>query len=258
MNLQGEIRYLVGADANYSLSGRGFILHNLTALLASLDHLGFTVSRTLFDTTLSKYVTQFKQQVEKQGEEKAVLGDAAQEFTEQVSQFEKTVRAEALTRTIALFVPKRIPLEHLLRAPGNLLGAGVYDALTNMAKEDIRQSCKCIAFECPTAAAFHILRCIEECVRTLYRSYFPRKKMEKKTWGQLTTELKQKTRRPKPDQTLLAHLDHIRDRFRNPTDHPDKVYDVEEAEDLLHLAADIINRCTRDHQVASNTRKAPA
>jgi hypothetical protein len=257
IHLGARIRYLIGVQAKYPLDGRGNVLDNLTKLRERLVALGFNVSVTLFDGTLADFVAEFKQKIAKQQEGEATLADSAAKFTDQVTSFEKTVTAEAVNRKIAIPMPRRIPLQHLLERPENVFGKGVFDALTDIAKRDVRESCSCIAFEVPTAAAFHILRCVEECVRIVYRTYFPRKTVQKRTWGQLTSELKQKPRNPRPDQTLLAHLDHVREKFRNPTDHPDKFYDIEEVEDLLHLAADIINRCVKDKQVAKRTARTP-
>ena len=39
-----------------------------------------------------------------------------------------------------------------------------------------------------------------------------------------------------------AALDHIRSNFRNPTDHPEKIYDIEEVQDLLNVRCDAISR----------------
>ena len=85
-------------------------------------------------------------------------------------------------------------------------------------------------------------------MQVLFKSHF-RTGNEKRAWGPLIVDLKAKSRSPKPDAALLAHLDHLRERFRNPTDHPDKTYDIEEAEDLVHLVVDVINRCMRDKKV---------
>ena len=136
-----------------------------------------------------------------------------------------------------------------MEEPNQLLASGVHARLNEQSRRDWDAGCRCLAFENATAAAFHCLRCIEECVRTLYRAYFPGNKISHETWGQLTTQLRQKPRRPKPDDVLLVHLDHLRISFRNPTDHPEKSYDVEESEDLIHLAADSVNRCLRDPKV---------
>jgi hypothetical protein len=64
--------------------------------------------------------------------------------------------------------------------------------------------------------------------------------------GALVQTLRNKKRKPRPDETLLNHLDHIRRNFRNPTDHPDKSYDLDEVQDLFSLVADVLNRIARE------------
>jgi hypothetical protein len=41
---------------------------------------------------------------------------------------------------------------------------------------------------------------------------------------------------------LLNQLDHMRDGFRNPTAHPEKIFDIDEAQDLLSICIDAANR----------------
>ena len=51
---------------------------------------------------------------------------------------------------------------------------------------------------------------------------------------------------PEPlPMSLLAQLDHIRASFRNPTQHPDAVYDIDEAQDLAFLSIDVLARLVR-------------
>lgn len=49
-------------------------------------------------------------------------------------------------------------------------------------------------------------------------------------------------RKKPPPAALLDNLDNIRRSFRNPTQHPDKIYDIQEAQDLFHLCVDVVNR----------------
>jgi hypothetical protein len=46
-------------------------------------------------------------------------------------------------------------------------------------------------------------------------------------------------------EALLAQLDYIRRQFRNPTQHPEKVYDIEETQDLWGLCTDVITRMAK-------------
>ncbi len=43
-------------------------------------------------------------------------------------------------------------------------------------------------------------------------------------------------------QPLYDHLNNIRRNFRNPTQHPDKIYDIEEVQDLFNLCIDVVDR----------------
>ena len=63
-------------------------------------------------------------------------------------------------------------------------------------------------------------------------------------WGPVVTDLR---RRPKTKEhtTLYNNLDNIRLSFRNPTQHPEKLYDIHETQDLWHLCAEVINRMAR-------------
>ena len=175
-------------------------------------------------------------------------GETNTKLIESILDLESTLLCEAKEHVIASPIPRRFILDHLLSQPGNILGKGVFDNLTQVAKHDLSYACKCIAFECSTAAAFHVLRCVEECVRVLHNAYFPRKDSSK-AWGPLIKELSEKPKNPKPDETLIEHLNHLRKRFRNPTDHPEKIYEIEEAEDIVHMAVDVINRVSRDPKV---------
>jgi hypothetical protein len=51
-----------------------------------------------------------------------------------------------------------------------------------------------------------------------------------------------------PAGPLLNNLDNIREHYRNPTQHPDKVYDINEVQDLFGLCIDAINRMVSSKQ----------
>jgi len=250
ITLGGRIRYLAGRVGGDTVFGDKYVYSNLVALRNNLEFLGFAVTRNLYDIILldieKKYETLKNDSADTKSLVKLTPSQAVS-LKNAILKLEDTMYSEAKTKIIALPVPRRFELEHLLDSPGKILGQGVFERLTDLAQNDLAHACRCIAFECPTAAAFHILRCVEECIRFVYKSYFPRRD-ELRPWGVLISELKEKVRKPKPDEILLVHLDHIRKRFRNPTDHPEKIYQIEEAEDLVHISVDIINRCIRDSQ----------
>lgn len=256
MKLGGRIRYLSSRTENDLIFGEHLIYSNMITLRKHLDDLGFIVSSNLYHSILYDIEKVFKEretEYEKGNDSGVLSKNEETKLKAGILSFEKTVFAEAKTRIIASPIPRRFDLNHLLEYPEKILGNDVYENLTDLAQSDLNSACKCLAFESPTAASFHILRAIEECVRIVYKSYFPRND-EKRPWGHLTNELKNKPRNPKVDEILMNHLDHLRKRFRNPTDHPEKIYEIEEAEDLIHISVDVINRCMRDKQVVKKNK----
>jgi hypothetical protein len=253
IHVGGRIRYLAARNFGYLIFGKNMIYENLMWFKRDLIDLGFRVSLNFYERKLAALEADFEFLLhnENRTEEQSVLSEQQQNIlVSGMYALEDTLICEAQEFVIASPVPRRFALNHLLKSPGEILGSGVYENLTDIAKSDITFSCRCIAFECPTAAAFHILRCVEECVRVLYKAYFPRGDANR-PWGALTKEIETKQKNPKPEVILIEHLNHIRKRFRNPTDHPEKIFEIEEAEDLVHLSVDVINRIMRDAKVSA-------
>jgi hypothetical protein len=109
----------------------------------------------------------------------------------------------------------------LLKSLDKLLAKGVNLQMSANARRDFFDATRCIAMNLPTAAAFHLLRCVEEMVKQLYYSFVKQNRMGKPMWGPMLDKLKAK-KRPKPSVELVDHLDIIRRNFRNPTQHPEK------------------------------------
>ena len=69
-------------------------------------------------------------------------------------------------------------------------------------------------------------------------------------WGPMVEKLRSKNQ-PKPSSDLLDHLDLIRKNYRNPTQHPDKFYSIDEAQDLLNstiVAINMISKSIEDRE----------
>jgi len=60
-------------------------------------------------------------------------------------------------------------------------------------------------------------------------------------WGDMLKQLVERKKNRLPD-SLLECLDNIRESYRNPTNHPEAVYNIDEAEDLLGLCIDVTNK----------------
>jgi len=112
-----------------------------------------------------------------------------------------------------------------------------WNALSKVARYDLDEACLCLAFEQPTAAAFLITRAAEDVLRKLYSAKIKKTVKGFLDWGLITTQLKGKV-----DDELIESLDYLRNNFRNPVAHPEKIYEQKESERLLHTAVNVIQK----------------
>jgi hypothetical protein len=176
----------------------------------------------------------------------AVIDEAfATRVTNACNTLDGALDAELTLRTAFVVTPKRFDLRHLLEEPWLLLGADAPTQMPVLARFDFAQACRCIAFDLPTAAAFHVMRCLEGTLRACYCASVKQKnkRVTPLLWGPMIDHLR--TRQKKPPKALLDHLDNIRANFRNPTQHPEARYNLEEAQDLLAITIDALNRMCR-------------
>jgi hypothetical protein len=101
------------------------------------------------------------------------------------------------------------------------------------AEFDARQAARCIAFELPTAAAFHMHRLHEAVVHAYFKTVAPPGTTPPER-SALEGWIKALEGLPKPNLKLIAAIRSIKDLHRNPVLHPqDTLSDVEEAISLL-------------------------
>jgi hypothetical protein len=159
----------------------------------------------------------------------------------------ETLKAELTNLTVYEVSGKRFDTKALLTNLPSLMRTGVYRQLPLIAGFDLHEAATCIAFERPTAAAFHSLRAAEAVLRQYYRSVVRQKRLNPPwMWGPMVRELRKPRRVRKPNGAVLDHLDSIRKNFRNPTQHPDKIYDNEEAQNLFGQCLAVIEAMIGD------------
>ena len=56
----------------------------------------------------------------------------------------------------------------------------------------------------------------------------------------LTSEKDQKVIK-KINKNIISRAIYIKDNYRNPTQHPEKIYEIEESQDLLNICIEFIN-----------------
>jgi hypothetical protein len=166
-------RYLQDASVGYPLDGSGGINANLDAFFASLDMLGLPVTKRVVQDELS----QLRETLAEQVKEENLSAKQVTELTEGMRLVRTTLDAEI--RGVGAYTPtqKRIDLTKLLENVPELFASNVFDTLPEIARYDLNEAGKCIAFERSTAAAFHILRATEDVLRFYYRTMVRQKRI---------------------------------------------------------------------------------
>ena len=234
------LRYLQDVQIGDRIIGSVYATGNIDRFLKELDKLELNVTRRASRDLKKLYET-----LNKLPEDSKFEGDNRNELLETITALRKTFQAETEGIQAIIITDKRYSIDKLQNIR-TLLDSGVYDKLPDLARYDLDECGLCICFERNTAAGFHLLRATEEILKHFHKIYIRKKYTTFKTWGNYTNELKNKNKGKRPDISLINHLDNIRNSFRNPTQHPDKIYDVEEVQNLLGVCLDVINRMGRE------------
>jgi hypothetical protein len=246
IHLGGQVRFLLhAAKEPMPLHGDGCIIENIHCFRRGLRELSLPVTIAAsfaLDDLVTRYETYPKEQ--------QLSADEAEKLLDLMRKVEHTLLAETATQIAYIVSPKRMEVGRLISDIAQLMGEGVYLKLPSIAQFDLAEAGKCIAFERSTAACFHLLRATESVLRNFYCGLVKRKRLKPLLWGPIVDQLRRK-RLPPPIE-LLNHLDHIRVNFRNPTQHPDLIYSLDEAQNLFGLCIDVIER-----MVGSNTWQTP-
>ncbi len=115
--------------------------------------------------------------------------------------------------------------------------------VTTAASRSLSEAGKCTAFERPTAAAFHLMRATEAMLRKYYCAVV-RRSRRTLMWGPMVRHLRER-RDSSRHGPVLEQLDHIRVSFRNPTQHPEMRYTMDEVQDLWGVCTDVLSRMAR-------------
>jgi len=217
-----------------NVHGEGYILGNINTLLDIVEKSDFAVTKR--GIIILKI---FKEKLEKTPDTHKLTSDETSGLFKIMEKLTFVVNAESTTKYAFFISEKRIDTKKLLFDMESLFAQDVFNVLIDSIQYDIKESGKCIAFECPTASAFHTLRGLEGLLRVLLNKLSPQVDTSQMNWGPLITELKNLSI---PELSiLLDNLDRIRANYRNPTNHPEKIYNSEEAQDLFNLCVGIVN-----------------
>jgi hypothetical protein len=224
-------------------------LKNIDRLMDGLDSLGLTVSATAARYAKIPEIRDELGEIEPGGK---LTQDQARRLRDAVTDLRKTLDAEATEKKAFVTETKRWDVDRLLKDPGSMFGEGIFAQLASQAAFDFTEACKCIAFEQSTAAAFHTMRGTEAVLRDFYCSVVRRNRLseERRMWGPMVKALQDRSK--PPPKALLDNLDAIRRNFRNPTQHPEAIYSLDQAQDLFGMVTPVINQMVRLMQKAGS------
>lgn len=233
------VRYLqdVKPGYRYKIFGQGAILANINTCLEQLDELGLKVTKNAA-SPLIRLRNEFAQIEDNQS---VLSTEQCDKLKKICDKLRSTLEAELRTVETFIVTPKRLDTDRLLNDVGSLMSPGVFSALPEITQYDLMEAGKCIAFERSTAAAFHLLRATESVLRHFYCTLIRTRHVPNLLWGNMVDDLRTR-RKTKKYTTLYNNLDNIRHSYRNPTQHPDAIYDIHEAQDLLPLCFEAITR----------------
>jgi len=177
---------------------------------------------------------------------KTIAGWRISGVTEGIKAFEYVFSAELAGA--ALYLVEQVgayKTSILIDAADSVFPANIRSQLPPHAVNDIKAAGRCLAFELPTAAGFHIARAVE----TVLLKYFPALPMKVprfRNLGRYIEALKKEGVKKGVDAKVLAALDQFRDLYRNPIMHPDAVLSIDEAQILFNLAQSAISAIILD------------
>ena len=234
------LRYLQDAKQGFSIHGSGFILNNIEKILRMLDQLNLAVSKRASPT---RELIQLKETLSKLAADSSITLDQATNLNRIIRELRIVIEAETSGKFAFIVTEKRLDVQKLLSDVKSLMPDDLFEKLPMIAQYDLQQAGKAIAFELPTSAAFHILRATEGVLCAFYLKIVRQNRIDPLLWGPMVTGLR--ARRTPPPDTILNPLDHIRTSFRNPTQHPDMIYGMDEVQNLFPMCIDVISRMSQ-------------
>ncbi len=228
-------RYLQDAQTGYTIHGKNRILANIERVTEELKRFELQVTLRAAYQLEDLYL-----ELKELPADATLSEQQAKNLRDLMNNLQTTLNAEAMGFYTYVVTDKRLDIRKLIGNPQSLFAPGVFDSLPLIAKYDFAEAGVCIAFERTTAAGFHLLRGTEAELRNFYCVLVKRDRVSPLLWFDMTDHLAK--RKKKPPVEILKNLDNIRLSYRNPTQHPEKIYDIQEVQDLFGLCIDIVNR----------------
>lgn len=235
-----NLRYLLDVSTSHHVYGKKHVLGTILTFIDACSDSGLHVTSRAARDLYGPFIRKWEPGKRNDARRDATLSVAEVAAVKEASYQVQTVMFSEAQEVFAhVTSDKRFPVHRLLSDVPSLMSPGTFSTLPEVARYDFGEAGRCIAFETPTAAAFHLMRATEDVLKYFYCSIVQRNRVSL-MWGPIVSDLRKQG--DPPPAILLNNLDNLRTGFRNPTQHPEKIYDVEEAQDLFALSVDAVNR----------------
>jgi hypothetical protein len=176
---------------------------------------------------------------------------------QKANEFE-TVLANELPGLAIYYVPHRgiYSTDDLIYHSDAHIPLGQRAAVPAKGKSDVIQAGRCLAFELPTASAFHMWRAVETMMDKYHWALTDKTFAEAgiiRNWGQYIPALE----KAGADVNITKFLDHIRSAYRNPISHPEVNLEYEDAFNLFSAALSAMGQMAKAIIAAKPAPESP-
>ena len=186
----------------------------------------------------------------------ATLGSQAENIRMAAEDFDTLFRRQSPKIPIFAVEKKGIyRVDDLVDRAEDHLPESVQKRLPKQARTDITAAGRCLAFDLPTATAFHVWRALETVFAAYYAAITGRTFAEanvKRNWGKYIEALVTAG----ADKKITANLDHIRAEHRNPVMHPNENVTADQAFSLLGIGYSAITQVMQAIEAQPYAEKA--
>ena len=195
VTLGGTARFLYHAREGWLVHGDTHILGNIDRFLSRLEELNFKVT-----LAASGNLSRFAETLRGYPKDARLSRADVRTLSRTMGRIDSTMRAEASTINAYVLSETRFDAARLCDKPESFLSPETFTKLPYIARLDVQEAGRCIAFNLPTAGNIHLLRATEDTLRSYYRVYIKKGKIEKTLWGPLIEQLRRKKRKPKTER----------------------------------------------------------
>lgn len=164
----------------------------------------------------------------------------ASELKKTIEQYRKVVY-DKISNKVRIPVSKKafFAAEKAAQKPGELFEDEVWNWLSETPRNDIKEACRSLAVDCPTASTVMSLRAVEHCIREWHEQETGNK-LDNPGWKTILDRLQAQYEEGSPESMMLSMLDYQRDK-RNRVGHPDAHPDWRDARYVLNLVQGTIS-----------------